>query len=237
MNYHIYKSVKNTNEKIKFINSNYNQNLSNLALFAQHQTHGRGRGNNLWISKKGDFTSSFLFNKKLELSKLGQINILVIDRIIKLLEEKFVGMNFKFKWPNDIYFNEMKLAGILIETTIQKQEINSLIIGVGINFISCPKFEDKNTVRLRDFSQNISPLNLFFSLSLILEEYFDNFQNHDFSKLSKGLTLKILKKDKIIKLKQNNQITNGKLIKVDEFGALVLQTANGYEYFTYGETL
>ena len=206
-------------------------------MFAQHQTHGRGRGNNLWISKKGDFTSSFLFNKKLELSKLGQINILVVDRLIKLLEEKIVDVSFEFKWPNDIYFNEMKLAGILIETTIQKQEINSLIIGVGINFISCPKFEDKNTVRLRDFSQYISPLNLFFSLSLILEEYFDNFQNHDFSKLSKGLTLKILKKDKIIKLKQNNQITNGKLIKVDEFGSLVLQTANGYEYFTYGETL
>ena len=237
MNYHIYKFVKNTNEEIKFINTNFNENFSNLALFSQHQTHGRGRGNNRWISKKGDFTSSFLFNKKLELSKLGQINILVIDRIIKLLEEKFVGMNFKFKWPNDIYFNEMKLAGVLIETTIQKQEINSLVIGIGINFISCPKFEDKKTFRLRDFSQKISPLNLFFSLSLILEKYFENFKNHDFSKLSKELTLKILKKDEIIKLKQNNQIINGKLIRVDEFGALVLQTVNGYKYFTYGETL
>ena len=237
MNYHIYKFVKNTNDEIKFINSNFNQNLSNLALFSQNQTHGRGRGDNLWISQKGDFTSSFLFNKKLEISKLGQINILIVDRLIKLLEEKIVGANFKFKWPNDIYFNEMKLAGILIETTVQKHEINSLVIGIGINFISCPKFEDKKTISLSDFPQKISPLNFFFSLSLILEEYFNNFQYHDFSKLSKGLTLKILKKDKIINLKQNNQIINGKLIKVDEFGALVLQTANGYKYFTYGETL
>lgn len=237
MNYHIYKCVKNTNEEIKFINSNFNQNFSNLALFSQLQTHGRGRGSNLWISKKGDFTSSFLFNKKLELSKLGQINLLVVDRLIKLLEERIMGVNFNFKWPNDIYFNEMKLAGILIETTIQKQAINSLIIGIGINLISCPKFEDKKTVRLTDFSQKISSLNLFFSLSKILEEYFDNFQTHDFSKLSKELTLKILKKNKIIKIKQNNKIINGKLIKVDEFGALVIQTVNGYKHLTYGETL
>ena len=64
MEYHIYKTVRNTNETIKYINTNFNQNFSNLALFSQHQTHGRGRGENVWLSKKGDFTSSFLFNKK-----------------------------------------------------------------------------------------------------------------------------------------------------------------------------
>ena len=237
MEYHIYKTVRNTNETIKYINTNFNQNFSNLALFSQHQTHGRGRGENIWLSKKGDFTSSFLFNKKFKSHMLGQINILIVYGLIKLLEEKMIGLDLKFKWPNDIYFNEMKLAGILTETTIQKQEINSLIIGIGINFISCPIFNNKKSARLIDFSTKSTPLNMFFTLSEVFENYFNNFINQDFLKLSKELSSKMLKKNKIISVKQNNKTFKGEFIRIDKYGAIVIQTTNGCINLSYGETL
>ena len=104
--------IKNIKEKFKFKNS--------IALLSKVQTGGKGRSNNKWYSNDGDLTCSFLVNQKFKLDNLGQLNILMSVSIIQALKKIYKKLNFKLKWPNDIYLNEKKIGGILIETNIKK---------------------------------------------------------------------------------------------------------------------
>ena len=79
-----------------------------------------------------------MINKDFEVNEIGKINIWFSLTLLSLLKKKFPKKQFKIKWPNDIYLEEKKLAGILIETNIQKNKIRNLIIGLGINFVSSP---------------------------------------------------------------------------------------------------
>ena len=160
-NYYFYKEVVNTNDKIKRINLNENPEKSNLALFSEKQSKGRGRGSNVWISSKGDFTSSFLLNKRFNIKELGQINLSIVFIVLKILRNIYNNVDFKFKWPNDIFVNGKKIAGILIETNVVRNSILYIVIGIGVNFISSPKLK-YSTMSISNFSSMLDPLGFFF---------------------------------------------------------------------------
>ena len=73
--FYFYKETNSTNdilkEKRKFSKDR------NLAVFTEYQRIGRGRSGNIWSSKKGDLTCSFLINQKISISNLGRINLII----------------------------------------------------------------------------------------------------------------------------------------------------------------
>ena len=129
------------------------------------QIKGRGRINRKWISKKGDLTCSYLINKDFKINEIGKINIWFSIVLLSLLKRKFPKKKFKIKWPNDIYLNNKKLAGVLIETNIVKNKIKSLIIGLGVNFVSSPKNLDYKTISVSSFSKDVNPISFFIQLT------------------------------------------------------------------------
>ena len=83
-------------------------------------------------------------------------------------------MNLKIKWPNDLYLDEKKLGGILVETSILNEKVNYFLFGVGINLVSNPKNLSYPTTSLSNFSKKISPLKLFLEISkTITNNYFE----------------------------------------------------------------
>ena len=103
---YFFKNIENSNDKIKevFKKNDY----SRLALFCINQKKGRGRKGRVWKSKAGDLTCSILIKKKLDISEIGRINIIIVSIIINIFEN--LGLNkVKFKWPNDIFINKKKL--------------------------------------------------------------------------------------------------------------------------------
>ena len=148
-NYYLDK-VDSTNIKIKKI-SEQKSNEENIALLAYNQTSGRGRSKNYWISNYGDLTCSFLIKKKIEVDKLGQINILISVAIIEALKKIFPNLIIKIKWPNDLYVENKKIGGILLESQINKNLVNYLIIGLGINIVTSPIIEKYETTNIKDF--------------------------------------------------------------------------------------
>ena len=81
-------------------------------------------------------------------------------------------MNLKIKWPNDLYLDEKKLGGILVETSILRK-VNYFLFGVGINLVSNPKNLSYPTTSLVNFKK-ISPLKLFLEISkTITNNYFE----------------------------------------------------------------
>lgn len=96
---------------------------------AEIQTHGRGRRGNSWVSQKGMALFSFLLKVEEnismeEYSKLPLVTGIAVLNGLKRIEN----LDFKFKWTNDIYFEDKKICGILVEK-IQ----DFFIIGIGIN--------------------------------------------------------------------------------------------------------
>ena len=100
---------------------------------AEFQTGGRGQAGNSWYSTRGkNLLLSFLlypYNVKAR-------DQFIISRIVSLAIKRVLDKhleNVSIKWPNDIYWNDEKIAGILIENSLIGQHIDYTIVGIGLN--------------------------------------------------------------------------------------------------------
>ena len=104
-----------------------------LAVVAEEQTQGRGRGARTWFSPKhlGLYVSA-VFLPNVSSSDVGLYHLAGALAVVRSIA-KCGGTGARIKWPNDILINERKVAGMLIETKIQHNLLRQLIVGVGIN--------------------------------------------------------------------------------------------------------
>ena len=108
-------------------------------VLANHQTKGRGRNQNTWQDAQGDqLLCSWVFD--LQTQPKPTTTCRVGLAIINALRTTWPWLEISLKAPNDIYLNQKKLAGILLEN-IQQGKTNRLIIGIGLNVLSQPDLE------------------------------------------------------------------------------------------------
>ena len=119
-------STNSTNSLVKEMLAKGEWPHTERYLYAGYQTAGRGQTGNGWESEanKNVLCSILLPPNK----NLYFLNIAVSVAIIRLL-----GGQYTIKWPNDIYYNDKKLAGILLENAIVGSEIKYSIAGIGLN--------------------------------------------------------------------------------------------------------
>ena len=105
------------------------------AVMARVQTAGRGQRGNSWEAEPGmNITLSLLLRPEgLEPARQFIISQAVSLPIVEMLDN-FIGADaVSINWPNDIYVNDSKIAGILIENVISGSAISRSIVGVGLN--------------------------------------------------------------------------------------------------------
>jgi BirA family transcriptional regulator, biotin operon repressor / biotin---[acetyl-CoA-carboxylase] ligase len=97
------------------------------------QTAGKGQVGNSWESTDGEnlLFSMALYPLRIKVEEQFLISQLVSVAIKNTLDN--YADNVSVKWPNDIYWNDKKLGGILIENSLQSGRIKSTVIGIGIN--------------------------------------------------------------------------------------------------------
>ena len=102
-------------------------------LRADYQTAGRGQHGNGWESEKGkNLLCSILLPPRKNIFDLNVIVSVAVHRMVRgLADERVRGLTIK--WPNDIYWRDKKLAGILIENAIIGGEVKYSIAGIGLN--------------------------------------------------------------------------------------------------------
>lgn len=104
-----------------------------LLITAEHQTAGRGQRGNIWESEAHkNLTFSISFHPK-DLSASQQFAICEYISVILCDVLRSYTPDIYIKWPNDIYWRNQKLCGILIEHDIEGPYIARTIIGVGLN--------------------------------------------------------------------------------------------------------
>ncbi len=233
--FYFYKSLDNTNDKIKELSLSQ-KSKSHLALFSKEQNNGRGRKNRLWISEKGDLTCSFLIKNKLNPKDIGKINLIVVHSLINIFKK--IGIkNLEFKWPNDIFIKKKKIAGVLIETNINKGQINKLIIGIGINVVSKDLSLKINCISLSDLKKKIDALSFFFLISRKFYNFSKNLKIINFNHLSMDLSKIFFNRKVPININLGNNSICGMFKKIDSSGQLILLSENKTMKLNYGEII
>ncbi len=100
------------------------------------QSMGRGQRGNTWESAPGEnlLFSVYIHRPALKISEQYLVNVAVSLALHTALSDDVkVADVLQVKWPNDLYLNNKKVAGILVEASIISQQLEWLIIGVGLN--------------------------------------------------------------------------------------------------------
>lgn len=150
--------------------NNYASNLLKLpdtkdksVITTDFQTSGKGQRGNTWTTLPGNaFLGSFIVPCKLNQEKLFNLSKWIALCLAEIFSEMGVS-SVSIKWPNDIWVNNQKIAGILIENQWQGNQIKHSIVGIGINLLPTPPALLKHSTSLQQ------QLNKTYSLSEILK--------------------------------------------------------------------
>lgn len=110
-----FKEIDSTNKFLKELKEKNNFDIA----IAEIQISGKGRRGNKWCSEKGGAYFSFLLkeDKNIAFEEYTKLPLVTGYSLMKTLEKIEPLLNFKFKWTNDIYENDKKISGILVEKT------------------------------------------------------------------------------------------------------------------------
>ena len=203
-------------------------------IVANHQSAGRGQRGKDWNSEKGkNLTLSIILKPDfLTPETLPNLNMMIsialADWLCSHLPKKW-HKKIRIKWPNDIYFSDKKIAGILIENSWFGNKINYSIVGIGVN-INQEKFpsELKNPVSLKQLiGKKLIPGDLVKGLLLLMDKRYGELKkarfSNTFSEYNNRLYRLMLKSWFLNENKKKKAAIKG----VNPLGELVLELADG----------
>lgn len=224
----VFDSLPSTNDYLSGLPfSNHTQ-----VCITTEQTHGKGQYNRAWLSQKD---SSILFSIRLTLptrTSLTGLSLVVGLAVLEALEKHKIN-HLKLKWANDVYFEDKKLAGILIENTTQNDK-QSVIIGLGVNHnfadnLACPTpwIDIKQILGAELDAQNLLALSADLIKTTI--KFCDIFAQTGFE----GFHAKWRKYDyllgKNVTINNGKDLVYGKCAGVNQQGLLLINTKQGIQ--------
>lgn len=126
-----YKELGSTQDKAKEL---VNLNVANgTIVITENQTKGKGTKGRTWYSSMGkNITMTIIIYPNCIIDKLDGITLRIAE-IMQNVILKLYNIKLEIKLPNDLMLYNKKIAGILTETKILKNEVQQLLIGIGFN--------------------------------------------------------------------------------------------------------
>ena len=154
-----------------YIRNNHAKNYTVVSTL--DQTKGRGQRNASWISEPGKNLTFSVLIKFDGLAIQDQFYISkVVSIAVKAVLVKILPNNIVIKWPNDILADNKKIAGILIENSVQKGKVSQSVVGIGLN------------VNQEFFPNNITAVSMknlsgtHWNLDVVLSAIVDSIKSH-----------------------------------------------------------
>lgn len=206
--------------------------IDGTVILADEQTAGRGQMGNIWQAASGkNLTFSIVYKTNFLLAKeqywlTMAVSLAVRAAVEKLLIECHSPSITRIKWPNDVYVDDKKICGILIENTIQGSFLNYSIIGVGLNVnqINFPNNIQATSLQLLT-KMETNRIDFFKNSLASVEHFYLLLKSKKFEQLKKEYIESLYQYNVVSKYKKEEQVFEGKIIDVDEIGNLVLETA------------
>lgn len=215
-----------------------------FAWIAGYQTAGKGQRGNQWFAQANqNLLVSYLLKPAHDLLPTQfYLSKAIANGIIEGLQlwaKAMYGdpLPLKIKWPNDIYLDEKKLGGILIESNFQAGKWAFSIIGIGLN-INQLEFDGLRATSLRKWTQNPLPIDIsevFNYLSIGLENAYQTFQNQTLELIDASYHQDLFRKDSWHYFEDENGQFEGKIERVNEQGLLVIDKIPKTEHYEIKE--
>lgn len=223
--------------RIDSTNSYIKENFEKLEDFTfvstDYQSKGKGRNDRVWAAKENEnLLFSLLIKQKDIINESSFLSLVATVSVSKIIE-KYARNKLEIKWPNDVYINEKKVAGILLEGRLPEY----VVIGIGINvnqdeFVGWYRkeptsiyLETGNEVNIQTLKEEIYNT-LFDDLHNFIkdkESFIQYFNEHDYLK------------NKRVEFIQNNKTSTGVVIGVDESFNIIIKTDEGEQHISSGE--
>ncbi len=247
----IQKLTKNRVEVISVIDST-NQYLldridsleSGKVCIAEYQSQGRGRRGRQWISPFGsNLYLSMYWRLEAGIAAAMGLSLVVGVAVAEALE--FLGLKgIKLKWPNDLYYQDKKLAGILVEMSGQAGGAADLVIGLGLNINMPESVEgiDQPWTSLSSVSRNLTSSYKLPSknelAATLINKCSEAISDYEYNGMQ-GFIARWNRLDNFLnrqaKLAMGNREVHGIVRGINEQGAVLIETDKGLESFVGGE--
>ena len=225
---HYFDSIDSTqNQAMKMTLDEIN---NGTVIIAEKQTSGKGRLGRKWISPKGGIWLSIILHPKFDISVITLFPIASALALSNAIE-KTLNIKSELKWPNDVTIKGKKVAGMLVDASLESNKIENLVLGVGINFdVDVKQIEKilKNTpnfygvASLSEQNKTVKPILLVQSFLIELEQVYNLLNTGDTKKIIRDWTKKSSTIGQNIELNTEDGKIKGKAIKIDDDGALVI---------------
>lgn len=224
------RETESTNDYLKeLIAAQRNVLAEGTVVFADFQTKGRGQNGNFWESEDGKNILASVYFSPSHIDPKNQfiISQLVSLALIDVLQEEVSDLSIK--WPNDIYWKDKKLAGILIENELLGDRILHSVIGIGLNVNqlhfspSCPNPVSLANITGKQYDREsllhrlIERLYLFYMK--VLRDEMTNLEEEYFAHL--------FRREGFHLFERHDEQFLARIVNVQSNGQLVLQTQKG----------
>ena len=228
MDIHYFDTLGSTNNYCKLLDLDKVEEFT--VICARQQTAGIGQKGNIWVSEPyKNLTFSLILKPyfipaKAQYTLTMMLAVAVAESITELLPQK----NVFIKWPNDIYIDNNKICGILATSYIQQERISHTICGIGLN-VNQTSFPDwiPNPISLKLIDDKEHDLEEV--LRLLLEKIRKNYDilKRDSTKIKEAYISRLYRYGIEAKYRYKGRSIQGTIIGVNEFGHLILQSADG----------
>jgi len=199
-------------------------------IVAEKQTSGRGQMNTKWVSEDGKnlIVSVFVSFSDLQVTNQKYLNYAISLSVFEAVNSYDLP-KLSVKWPNDILSETDKIAGVLIENSLQRSKIKSTIIGIGLNVN-----QDVFPSELINASSLKKKINKEFNLDEVLTAVLDKLQlnisllrNEEFEVLEEKYLSVLYKKNTPSMFKTDqNVFFMGKILGVSPEGKLQIELSD-----------
>ncbi len=236
---------KTTNKyKVRYLSkvdstNNYARSLE-LAqvVIAEQQTSGKGRLGREWLSEPGGVYFSLVVAPGCSIEEIPMLPLVIATAITEIMRKNF-NVPAEIKWPNDILIKGKKVSGILVELSGETDAPNKTVIGVGINanqkidhFPS--ELKSKITTLQEQIGQPINRLKLLDDILEKITEILDQIAEKAPEMLRKWKEFSCTLGQEV-SVQQVSKTVKGIAKDIDDKGALIINTAQGYERVLTGD--
>ncbi|MFK7821237.1 MAG: biotin--[acetyl-CoA-carboxylase] ligase [Planctomycetaceae bacterium] len=194
---------------------------------ADQQTAGRGRSGNSWWSPPGAIMMTLVLERTESAAELPPYSLVVGLAVRDALQALSPDVDLKVKWPNDVYLQDRKVCGILVE--VPPNNRTRLVIGIGVNInnsvMSAPDELRQRVVSMRDIHGHT------FCRTTVLANIVNAVQtevlNLDSEKLCERWSEHCWLTSKLVGITRGERTDEGICQGINNTGALMLQQSNG----------
>lgn len=194
------------------------------------QRKGRGRLNRNWHSPKSGLWFSIIL--KPDKSKLDKIAVLTLIGALAVNEAiRKLNINTNLKWPNDIFYKNKKVCGILSQSKSKGNEVDRVVVGVGVNVNQkeFPKNLAKASTSLRIIKgEKINKERFLADILNNFSFYYEMFENNEINDIINKWKSNMLLLHKVISIStSDNKKYKGEVVDITDKGELVVKKENG----------